>query len=206
MLIVVLAALAVSCSGDEDSTTTTIAAAATNDTSQASATTEAGTGAQSPQPPQGPPQTPPSIAQGQTMPPQPGQEYAEKLPGLEQAVQGDPENLGSLAELAIAYYQTQSYVKAEETYKKMIAIEDRAEFHNNLANVYRDWQKSDLAVEQYEEAIELDPASALPYGNLAAMYLMNGETEKAKEIAETGVENTSGAGRDQLEALLARMQ
>jgi protein O-GlcNAc transferase len=128
------------------------------------------------------------------------------LPQLQQAAQDDPDDLDALAQLAIAYYQTQAYAEAESTYERMIAIEDRAEFHNNLANVYRDWQKSDQAVEQYQEAMDLDPTSALAYGNLAAMYWIDGQADKAKEIAKKGIENTAGPGREQLEALLARIE
>jgi Flp pilus assembly protein TadD len=116
-------------------------------------------------------------------------------------VKESPEDLAALAELAIGYYQTQAWAKAEETYKKMISLKDSAELHNNLANVYRDWQKIDQAVAEYRKAIELDPASALSYGNLAALYMMNGDIEKAREVAEEGIEKSTGAGKEQLQRL-----
>lgn len=213
LMVITTAALMFACGGDDATTTTsavstTGAAGGTTPTGGGTETTTAATTGQGTQTTQASsagelPPVPPSVVGGNnSSPPQPGAEYSEKLPALEQAAKEDPEDLDALAELAVAYYQTQSFAKAEETYKKMIGIDDRAEFHNNLANVYRDWAKTDQAVTEYQAAIGLDPETALWYGNLAAMYMMNGDIEKAKEVAEEGIEKTAGEQRTQLQQLL----
>ena len=149
---------------------------------------------------------PPTTETGGTLPETPptsaGNDYAQQLPGLEQAVEQNPNDLDALAQLAIGYYQTQDYAKAEETYKKMLAIKDTAEVHNNLANVYRDWNKPELAIEQYEKALDIDPSLGVAYGNLAALYMMTGKIDDAIRVAEDGIEKTSGPARDQLQSLL----
>lgn len=144
------------------------------------------------------PSTPPSVSQ------QPGvtSEYTKRLPDLEKAVKANPNDLKALAQLAIGYYQTQAYPKAEEIYKKMLGIKDTAETHNNLGNVYRDWQKTDQAIAQYKKAIELDPALVAPYSNLANFYMMNADIKQATAVAKAGIAKTSGADKQQLQALL----
>lgn len=214
VLVVVLSGLVAACGGDE-ATTTTAGGAATDSTGSVPAngsdtSTTIASGGPTVTVPGGSiqelPETPPSVPGDQSGPPQPGAEYAARLPELEQAVDQSPEDLDALAELAIAYYQTQAYQKAEEVYLKMIGLEDSAEFHNNLGNVYRDWPKTDQAIEQYEEAIELDETLASAYGNLAVLYMMSGQIDKAIVVAEAGIEKTTGAGRQQLEALLLSLQ
>lgn len=187
LLTVVLAAFLVSCSGD---TTTTLApttgTSISDDTTVATPTPTTQTGGSLPD----------------TPPPPAGNEYAEQLPGWEQEVEQNPDDLNALAQLAIGYYQTQDYAKAEETYKKMLAIKDTAEVHNNLANVYREWNKPEQAIEEYEKGLDLDPSLGMAYGNLAAIHMMTGNVDEAIRVAEDGIENTSGPAREQLQSLL----
>ncbi len=186
LLLVLLVAFLASCSGGETATTST-----------------AGDG--------GIPTTPPSDSTDTSVPMPPGGvapegESTDSLPALEQAVQETPEDLEALGRLAVAYFQARSYAQAEETYKRMLALEDSAEIHNNLGNVYRDWNKTEQAIEQYEKAMDIDATLAVAYGNLAAVYMMSGQMEKAVEVAQEGIENTTGSGRQQLEALLDSLQ
>ncbi len=188
--IVVFAAFLVSCSGNDTTSTTTLGSTTTSSTGATTTETGApgvtGTGGSLPE----------------TPPPPAGNEYAEQLPKLEEAVAQNPNDLDALAQLAIGYYQTQDYAKAEETYKKMLAIKDTAEVHNNLANVYRDSSKPEQAIEEYEKALDLDPSLGVAYGNLAFLYMMSGQTDKAITTAENGIEKTSGPAREQLQSLL----
>ena len=215
MLLVLAIVLLASCSKEDATTTTvslgTVTSATTVDQTTATSSapsvtaTTGGTSttAQGGTPQSTPPSLPPSSPPGPGgSSPGGGSEYTERLPDLQEAVQAKPNDLEALGQLAVGYYQTQAYPKAEEIYKKMLGIRDAAETHNNLGNVYRDWQKIDQAIEQYNKAIELDSALVSPYANLAGLYLMSGDAERATSIAKAGIEKTSGAAQQQLQALL----
>jgi tetratricopeptide (TPR) repeat protein len=135
-----------------------------------------------------------------------GPNYQEQLPDLEQAVEEEPESLEALQALAIGYYQTRQFEKAEETYLRMIELDDSAVFHNNLGNVYRDWGKTDEAISEYEKAIEIDPSLVLAYSNLATMYFTSNRLDEAREVLQQGIENASGPAKEQLETLLSTLQ
>jgi Flp pilus assembly protein TadD len=83
----------------------------------------------------------------------------------------------------------------------MIALEDAATLHNNLANVYRDWGKVEQAIAEYSKAIEMEPAAVNPYANLASFYLAQGQTDKAEEVVKRGLDKVGAADRDRLERL-----
>ncbi len=171
------------------------------------------TGVQPPAPggtPPTPGPTPPSTPSGggRPTPPVPGGNgvSTERLAELEEAVDRDSTDLDALQQLGIAYYQAQQYEKAEATYLERLDLEESAEIRNNLGNVYRDWDKKEQAVAQYEKAMELDPTLVYPYSNLAGLYMMAGDLEQAQEIARTGIDQTSGASREQLQALLEALK
>jgi protein O-GlcNAc transferase len=131
-----------------------------------------------------------------------GGSFADRLPELEKAVESNPTDRTALLHLGIGYYQANEYARAETTYTQLLHIEDSAETRNNLGNVYRDWRRPEQATEQYRLAIQLDPAFATPYANLAALYVMTGDIEKARAAAETGIGKTSGSAQQQLQTLL----
>lgn len=131
-----------------------------------------------------------------------GTDYAAQVPELEAQVEENPEDLATLQDLAIAYYQTGQYEQAVETYQKMLDIEDSAVVHNNLGNVYRDWEKTDEAIQQYETAIELDPTLASAYTNLAMLYALDGQTEEAVSVLQRGLDNVVGDMQTQLQQMM----
>jgi len=67
---------------------------------------------------------------------------------------------------------------------KLLAIEDNAFIRNALGNVYRDQEKYELAIEEYENAIALEPTLKFPYINLAGVYQKQGDLEKALEVLD----------------------
>lgn len=153
--------------------------------------------------------TPPTVPEPSPMPPAefggpvpPSPEYVDKLPELEEEVGEDSADLSKLQELAIAYYQTQQFDKAEATYRRMLAVENTAAVHNNLGNVYRDWGRFDLAVEEYGTAVELEPTHANAWVNLATLYSARGDSKMAKETARKGLEHVTGSERERLERLM----
>jgi Tfp pilus assembly protein PilF len=123
-----------------------------------------------------------SVSQGD-----PRAQFEAELPALKQALEANPNDMESLQELAIVYYQLGNYQEAEATYKKMLAISNNALVRNNLGNVYRDWGKTDLAIATYEETIATDPTLKQPYVNLAGVYKAQGNIEKASEVLDQGL-------------------
>lgn len=161
--------LAVGCadSGTSDGTTTSTTADTVSTTTTAAGSTTESTG----------------VPAGKTR-----ADYEAELPDLTQAVEADPTDLYALEALAIAHYQLGQYEEAATAYKKMLAMTDDAFTHNNLGNVYRDWEKSDEAIAEYETAIALDPTLTFPYVNLARVYRTAGDMEKAMEVLNRGAE------------------
>ncbi len=111
-------------------------------------------------------------------------EYRAQVPELEKALEADPQDVASLEALAVAHYQLGEYDGAIEAYKKILAITDDAFIHNALGNAYREQQKWDLAIAEYETSISLDPTLKHPYINLAGVYNKRGDVTKALEVLE----------------------
>ena len=196
LALLLLVAFLASCGGGGVAATTSVTTGSTGTSvpGSATATTAGSVTSTTATPDSGPTVTPPA-----TPPSTPG---PTNLPELEKAAQDKPQDLDVLGQLAVGYYQAKDYAKAEEVYKKMLGIKDSALTHNNLGNVYRDWNKADQAIEQYQAAIKLDPTLAFPYSNLAALYMMSGDITRAQEIAQSGIDKTSGAAQQQLQTLL----
>ena len=208
LALLLLVAFLASCGGGGVATTTSVTTGSTGTSvpGSATATTAGSVTSTTATPDSGPtvtpPATPPSTpGNGPTVTP-PSTPGPTNLPELEKAAQDKPQDLDVLGQLAVGYYQAKDYAKAEEVYKKMLGIKDSALTHNNLGNVYRDWNKADQAIEQYQAAIKLDPTLAFPYSNLAALYMMSGDITRAQEIAQSGIDKTSGAAQQQLQTLL----
>src|SRR5680860_320227 len=133
------------------------------------------------------------------------QEYADRIPELEQSVEENPEGLQTSQDLAVAYFQGRRYEEAVDTYERMLEIEDDAFTHNNLGNVYREMGNLEEAESQYETAIEMDPSLTVTYVNLAAMYERQERTDELRSLLERGVENTTGEDQERLKSLQESM-
>ena len=219
--LIALAVLVAACTGDEAGSTTSSSMGTPgsgNETSGAGSVTAStgptppttgatpGTGGATPgtggaTPPTAPNAVPPSTPPGSN-----GGDVSQTPAQLEAVVKQSPTDRGALEQLGIAYYQAKQYDKAEATYLKRLDLEDSAEIRNNLGNVYRDWGKREKAIAEYEKAIALDPSLVYPYSNLAQLYMMTGDNERAIKIAQAGIEKTSGAARGQLQALLDALE
>ena len=127
-------------------------------------------------------------------------QYEAAIPGLQQALEETPDDLPALQELAKAYYNLGRYEEAAQTYEKMLSIQDDAFVRNNYANVLRGWGKADLAVSQYQQAIETDPSLAVAYINLATEYVRQERPDDAVALLEEGIGAVADDDKEWLES------
>jgi Tfp pilus assembly protein PilF len=132
-------------------------------------------------------------------------EWQAELPKLEKAVQDNSTDLTALQALAIAQYQLKKYDDAAATYEKMLAIKDEPLTHNNYGNVLRDSGKNDLAIAQYQKAIDGDPTLVVAYINLSVMYSNAGDKANADKVLSQGIAATTGDGQTRLKAVKAEL-
>lgn len=133
------------------------------------------------------------------------QEYEAAIPDLKKKTEADPENLDTLQELAIAYYQTQKFEEAAATYQAMLGIRDDSMTRNNYANVLRDWGKTPEAKAEYEKAIAASPALTVAYINLASVWAREGSTDEAVKVLDRGIGKTTGEDKTRLESYKAQL-
>ena len=127
------------------------------------------------------------------------EEYQQAIPALEEKLQGSPEDIAVLQELAIAQYNSGQFEAAAQTYQKMIALKDEPVMHNNYANVLRDWGKTDEAKAEYQKAIDADPALAVAYINLATVMARADDKAGAIEVLDKGISQTEGEDKERLQ-------
>ena len=134
-----------------------------------------------------------------------GAEWQAELPKLEKAVQDNSTDLAALQALAVAEYQLKKYDDAAATYEKMLAIKDEPLTHNNYGNVLRDAGKNDLAIAQYQKAIDGDPTLVVAYINLSVMYTNAGDKANADKVLSQGIAATTGDGQTRLKTVKAEL-
>jgi tetratricopeptide (TPR) repeat protein len=89
---------------------------------------------------------------------------------------------------ATSLYKDKKYDQAIDSVKKDISSKpDDATNYNFLANIYRDKGQTDLAIENYHKAIELNDKFAQPRVNLASMLINLGKKDDAKSVIEDGL-------------------
>lgn len=131
------------------------------------------------------------------------EEYEAALPELKKKVESSPKDLAAMQELAIAQYQTERYSDAADTYSAMLEVKEDALTRNNRANVLRDWGKTTEAKAEYEKAIALDPALAVAYVNLSAVFLREQDIDKAIATLDRGIAKTFGEDQQRLKDIKA---
>ena len=62
------------------------------------------------------------------------------------------------------------------------------EIWTELGNIYYKSGAVDEAIRTYQKAIELNPASGQPYGNLAAIFVSQGRYREAIPLYQKGIE------------------
>ena len=114
-------------------------------------------------------------------------QYAEAVEEYEAALELDPDNVDVMTNLGVAYYQLGQPSMAVDMYNKAIAIApEDADIRSNLAASYVQQYEPDgttepldMALEQYQKAVELEPDLPEAHYGLGAVYMLLGQTESA---------------------------
>ena len=191
-LLLVVALLAVGCSGSSTSSSTTSGAGSnTTANGQTGGTQAATTGTSAPQ----------RLAVGAKT----DAEYKAEIPKLQAALKTNPNDLASLQELAVAQYNLRQLPDAAATYQKMLAIKDDPTTHNNYGNVLRDEGNAAGALAEYQKAIAGDKTLTVAYINLATIYVGENKLDQAKQVVQQGIAATTGADQTRLKTYLAQL-
>ncbi len=106
-----------------------------------------------------------------------------------EAKQGSAVTLADLVSLAIHHQNARQFGKAEEAYRKIVAIAPGwAEAHSNLGNILKEQGKLTEAADCYERALELKPDYAEIQYNLANVLKDQGKLEEALARYEKALE------------------
>ncbi len=118
--------------------------------------------------------------QGQPQAPQQSQ-YAQALPSLQLAVQQNPNNADTWAQLGHAYFDTNQPAKAIEAYNKSLAIiPSNPPVLTDLGVMYRRNGQPEKAIEAFDKALALQPGFEQALFNKGVVYHNDlGNTEAA---------------------------
>lgn len=132
--------------------------------------------------------------------------YEQAIAEYEKAVELTPYDGQAQAALAVLY-ELQGYPEEAERAFKMAeeALGDHQEFLMTLAQTYMTAGEYDTALDQANEAIELDPEAARAYLIRGSIYERMDERAKAIEDFEHSADLAQAAGQDAL-YVLARMR
>ena len=111
----------------------------------------------------------------------------EAVAALEKALAVDPKHVKAHNNVALASIDLGEFEVAEAHYRESLAIEPQAAIHNDLGFVLERQGLTDEAIEQYREALELDPASASAHYNLGASLVRRGESAAAERHFRTAL-------------------
>jgi len=84
--------------------------------------------------------------------------YREAIPLLEAAYKINPGSQANTYDLALAYKANGDIARAREQVRKMLAHDDKAEFHHFLGDIEEQSGDPLAAVREYEQAARLDPS------------------------------------------------
>ncbi len=115
----------------------------------------------------------------------------EALKHLNQSISLDPDNTLTLIGLGLAHTMDGNLEEAEKYYKKALSIDPSlAEAHNYLGSVYQEMGMLDQAEKEFLIAAENEDyhSRELPYYNLARLYLLKEDPEKAYQYIQKSLE------------------
>lgn len=112
-----------------------------------------------------------------------GIKFSPKVPFFTQSL-NKKQSLGAyLSNVGMVYYKTSRPGKAIFYLKIATTINSLSiEAHNNLANIYGETRQYDLAVNQYQKALEADPSDVPTLFNLGQTYIELAKPHHAIEI------------------------
>lgn len=106
--------------------------------------------------------------------------FDEAIRILTEASQVDTTHDIIFARLGEACLAGKKYPEAADAYKKAIAIANKAEYHNNLAQALLKDKKTDEAIAEYNTAATIDPTNAgMYFFNLGAVLTNQGKSDEA---------------------------
>ena len=132
----------------------------------------------------------------------------EALAAIEKAISLQPDNANYYSEKGTILAKLERDGAAEEAFNQALSINPGSSFYNNRGILYFNQAKLELALSDYDKAIELDPNYAPAYGSLGALHIELGNIKKARFNLEkaqqlfTAQGNTAGA--EQVEAYIQK--
>jgi tetratricopeptide (TPR) repeat protein len=127
---------------------------------------------------------------------------AEAIAEYERALEAEPKHAQAWNNLGVTLDAQGKYERARRCFRKAVAADPRyAEAHFNLGLAYF-WRNDHLlATRHFEKAVALEPRRASgPYTKLGAVYLAQGEKERAVEAYQRALEASADDGRPNTEA------
>jgi tetratricopeptide (TPR) repeat protein len=119
-------------------------------------------------------------------------DWRDPITFYNQTLKYAPDSYRVINNLGMAYAAQGSYKKAEETYKKAIALDSSNPIaYHNLGNAYKETGKKDLAIKNFETAISLDPSFVFSYNALVNIYLEEKNYQKTKQVLEAYLDHSS---------------
>lgn len=120
------------------------------------------------------PMMPPAMKQLPTSPPPtaPSAEIQKQIAFLESVLKDDPKNLNALIQLGNAYFDTDQFDRAIETYSKTLAIDPQnADARTDMGIMFRRKGDSDRAIAEFKRAAGVDPRHVNSRYNLGIVLL-----------------------------------
>ncbi|MBT4119584.1 MAG: tetratricopeptide repeat protein [Candidatus Peribacter sp.] len=109
---------------------------------------------------------------------------AEAIEALKKSIDLAPSS-AAFVRLGIAAEETKNWTDAKLFYLKALeSSPEHAQAHTNLGRIYWDESNRTLAIDHMERAVENHPWNMMALGNLASMYTLTGQKEKALEIID----------------------
>ena len=89
---------------------------------------------------------------------------------IDKAIKLEPTNPNLHNEKWMILDALKRYKDAEKAISKAISLTNRAAFYSNRGNSYKDQKKTELALKDYEKAIQINPKNAIAYYNRGLLY------------------------------------
>jgi tetratricopeptide (TPR) repeat protein len=115
-------------------------------------------------------------------------EFAKAAERFGSALKNDPQDLNSMQYLALSEYNLKQYPSAIEHLEKVVSAKKNDAFlFTVLANMYRDNNQPDRAIENYQRSITANGSYMNAYANLATVLRGLGRIPEAREAINNGL-------------------